>query len=62
MKNRLNDIIAYQTAYYGATLYDCIMAVADVCDMDNDELNELEADLSFGPRAREFTLIEGELV
>jgi len=52
MKNRLDDIISYQRAYQGASLFDCIRAVADVCDLDNEELNQLEADMTFGPRAR----------
>lgn len=42
MGHRLTAIAAYQREYLGASLYECIMAVADVSDLDNAELNELE--------------------
>ena len=61
MRDRVKTINEYQEAFHNASLSDCIMAVADVCDLDNDELDALDADFSFGPSAREFTLIEGKV-
>jgi len=48
MKTRTEEIIAYQRSYWGCTMYDAIMAVADVSDLDNDELDELEDELCNG--------------
>ena len=64
MCGRIDDIIAFHTKYYGSTLYEAIMAVADVTDLDNAELDELEQDFCFGPRERvtiNFTLDEGNV-
>jgi hypothetical protein len=57
MKDRVEKIIAYQTQYWGSSLYEAIMAVADVCDLDNEELDALEMDLAFGPAAREMVFV-----
>jgi hypothetical protein len=61
MRDRVKTVKEYQGAFHNASWYDCIMAVADVCDLDNDELAALDADVSFGPSAREFTLTEGKV-
>ena len=59
MTQKIDDILCYYSAY-GSSLFDAIMAVADVSDLDNDELGELEAALDFGAAARKFVpLIEG---
>lgn len=42
MKDRIDQIIVYQAEYWGSTLYEAIMAVADVSDLDNEELDALE--------------------
>tara|TARA_R110002095_G_scaffold110116_1_gene96366 strand:- start:690 stop:875 length:186 start_codon:yes stop_codon:yes gene_type:complete len=55
--DRLNDIIAYQTAYH-ASIYDCIMAVADMDDLEPWELDEIER-AYVAPR--NVTLIEGKV-
>jgi len=36
MKTRTKEIIAYQRSYWDCTMYDAIMAVADISDLDND--------------------------
>ena len=48
MSERLNKIVTYQRQYWGESLYACIMAVADVSDLSNDELDALEEEMCNG--------------
>lgn len=57
MTDNLSEIFAYREAYETTSLYDVIMAVCDVCDLDNDEIAALSDDLEFGPAARELVVV-----
>ena len=47
MTDRVKDVAAIYREY-GVSLYDAIMSVADVSDLDNAELNLLEDELCNG--------------